>query len=76
VCALLVSHFTNCASLAYLAVLSVGGHIAGLAAVPYYLLHEVPAKSFWTLLGVLTFLKQLFPVICVQCGDIFPLVLP
>jgi len=27
VCPLLVSHCSNCASLAYLAVLSVGGHI-------------------------------------------------
>jgi len=47
VCLLLVSHCTNCASLAYWAVLSVGGHITGLAAIPYYLLYEVPAKSFW-----------------------------
>jgi len=39
---------TDCASHAYLAVLSVGGHITGLAAVPYYLLYEVTAKSFWT----------------------------
>jgi len=31
-----------------MAVLSVGGHITGLAAFLYYLLHEVPAKSFWT----------------------------
>jgi len=31
-----------------LAVLSVGGHITGLAAIPYYLLYEVPAISFWT----------------------------
>jgi len=28
--------------------LSVGGHITGLAAIPYYQLYEVPAKSFWT----------------------------
>jgi hypothetical protein len=48
VCSLLVSHCTNCTSLAYLAVLSVGGHITGLACIPYYLLYEVPAKRFWT----------------------------
>jgi len=30
VCPLLVSHCTNCASLAYLTILSVGGHITGL----------------------------------------------
>ena len=48
VCSHLVSHYTNCTSLAYLAVLSVGGHITGLAAIPYYLLYEVPAKRFWT----------------------------
>ena len=41
-----VSHCTNCSSLAYLAVLSVGGHITGLAAIPFYLLYAVPAKSF------------------------------
>jgi len=48
VCPPLVSHCTNCASLAYLDVLSLGGHITGLAALPYYLLYEVPVKSFWT----------------------------
>jgi len=45
---LLVSHCTNCTSFAYLAVLSVVGHITGLAAIPYYLSYEVPAKRFWT----------------------------
>jgi len=49
VCVLLVSRCTNCFSLAYLAVLLVGGHITGLSAVPYYLLYEVSGKSFWTL---------------------------
>jgi len=29
-------------------VLSVGGHITGLSAIPYYFIYEVPAKSFWT----------------------------
>jgi len=47
-CVSAVSHCTDCASLAYLAVLSVGGHINGLAPIPYYLLYEVPAISFWT----------------------------
>jgi len=28
--------------------LSVSGHITGLAAILYYHLHVVPAKSFWT----------------------------
>jgi len=45
---LVVSHCTNCTSLAYLAVLSVGGHITGVAAIHYYFLYEVPAKSFLT----------------------------
>jgi len=48
VCPLLVSHFTNCTCHVYLAVLSVGGHITGFAAIPHYQLYEVPAKSFWT----------------------------
>jgi len=48
VCSHLVGHYTNCTSLAYLAVLSVGGHITGLAGIPYYLLYELPAKIFWT----------------------------
>jgi len=43
---LVVSHCTNGISLAYLAVMSVGGHITGLAAIPYDLLYEVPDKSF------------------------------
>ena len=50
-CPLLVSHCTDCASLAYLAVLSLGGHITGLAANPYYLLCEVPGKSFGLITG-------------------------
>jgi len=39
VCPLLVNHCTNCTSLAYLAVLSLGGLITGLAAILYYLLY-------------------------------------
>ena len=64
-CLVLVSHCTNCAILAYVAVLSVGDHITGLAAISYYLLYEVPAEVF----GLITWSANWIQGSCVVVGS-------